>query len=356
MTLEDKPAIFRVQLNKFGPSLSKIPRHIEAWHELVEAATEFRFKYSNGDVVVSIDWMGTKDFIVEQESNMIDLDRIKTKEDLDAMITEFEEYRRLKSVGAFNDKPEIEFCIYNSSDEYRNFEYVTNVLYQLFLVMNLSVPGSCDFDSAIIRRFEAEHDTSSREVRLGLSGLTIECSTQLIDKMNWPEIHVIPVRTVMQWLEKIGFSRSNFANSNTERAIFGLLYSCMHKEADPTTLIWLSQAMEALFNTPQVGIANTLKERAFLVLGEPHENLNKVKKDINAFYNYRSRYVHGEILLPNPIAISLVEDEELNKFHNELYQHLELAMILIVASLQKLIMEDSSGFDFSETMSMQEFV
>lgn len=356
MTLEDKPAIFRVQFNGLGRNFTRMCGDIAAWHELVEAATEFRFKSSNGDVVVSIDWMDTKDFIAKSDYYSFDSDRIKTKEDFDAFLVRFEEYRRLKSVGTIKDNLEIEFCIYNSSDEFRNFEYVTNLLHQLFLIMNLSVPGSCDFYSVIIRPFEAEHDTSSREVRLKLSGGVIESSTQLIDKMNWPEIHTIPVRNVMQWLEKIGFSRSSFAHSNTERAIFGLLYSCMHEKLDPTTLIWLAQAMEALFNTPQVGIANTLKERAFLVLGEPHENLNKVKKDINAFYNYRSRYVHGEIFLPNPIAISLVDDEALDKFYYELYQHLDLAMILIVASLQKLIVEDSSGFDFSETMSMQEFV
>jgi Apea-like HEPN len=353
MTLENKLAVFRVQFNYLGRIFTKMRGDIAAWNDLFEAATEFRFKSSDGEILVTIDWMDAKEYIVKSHSQ-IDLDKIKTKEDYDAMLSSFEEYRRLKSIGAIKDNFEIKFSIYNSSDEYSNFGYVTNILHQLFLAMNLSIPGSCDFYSAIIRPVVAENDTYEKEIRLRLSGSIIASSTKLIDEMKWPEIHEIPVKIVLQWIEKIGFSKSSFAHSNTERAIFGLLYSCMHEEIEPTALIWLTQALEALFDTPQLGIANTLKERVFLVLEKPNENLKKINKAINAFYDYRSRYVHGEIALPNPMSIRLL-DKTLDDFEEELIQHMDFAMILIVASLQKLIIKDSNGFNFSETLSMKAF-
>ncbi|WP_144405602.1 hypothetical protein [Aliterella atlantica] len=102
----------------------------------------------------------------------------------------------------------------------------------------------------------------------------------------------------------------------------------------------------------EYGIREVDRERAFLVLGEPKENRNKLKKAINSVYEYRSKYVHGRVFIPNPMSMKLA-DESLDKFQDKLLKHIDLAMLLLVASLQKLIIEDGDEFKFSETVLMR---
>jgi Apea-like HEPN len=350
--MENEPTIFRVQFNSLLRNFTKMRGDIAAWNELVDTAHKFTFNSPHKTIIVTVDWNETKEFIAESVRYSLDPDKIKTQEDYDAFLESFEEYRRLTSIGLVKTNLEIEFSIYNSSNEYANFGYVINVLYQIFLVMNLSVPGSCDFYSVFIRSTQLSKSIRNEEVRFWLTGSMLEGLTELGERLQWVKIHNIPIKKTLSWIRRIGFSEAHFARSSTERAIFGLLHSC--NEVDyitPTTLIWLVQALEALFDTPEAGISSTLRERVFLTLGKPSENRNKIKKAINSFYNYRSEYVHGELPIPNPMSMRL-SDESLDEFTDELLEHINFAMMLIVASLQKLIMEDGDGFEFSEAVSL----
>jgi hypothetical protein len=351
--MNKKPTVFCVRFDNVLRNFTRMRSDIAAWNELVDTVHRFTFDSSHEPIVVIIDWKDTKEFIAESVHYSFESDKIKTQKDFDAMLERFNEYRRRKSISLVKSALEIEFSIYNSSDEYSNFGYAINVLYQIFLVMNLSVPGSCDFYSTIIRPKPFNKDTPNKEVRLRLAGSMLEGVSELSEQLQWANIHDIPVGKTLSWIRRIGFSESHFARSKTERAIFGMLHSC--NQADdihPTTLIWLAQALEALFDTPEAGISSTLRERAFLVLEEPSENRNKIKKAINSFYEYRSRYVHGEISIPNPMLVRL-SDESLDKFRDELLRHIELAMLLLVAALQKLIIRDGDEFQFSETVSVK---
>lgn len=354
--MKKEPAVFCIHFNNVLRTCTKMRGDIAAWSELVDTVHQFTFNSSHEAIVVSVDWKDTKKFIAESLHYSFDSDKVKTKEDFEAMLERFNEYRRLKSIGLVEPGLEIEISIYNSLDEYSNFGYVTNVLYQIFLAMNLSVPGSCDFYSAVIYpKPSSNEDTPSKEVRLWLAGSMIEGVAELGEQLRWVKIHDISVEKTLSWMRRIGFSESHFARSNTERAILGMLQSC--NQADdiyPTTLIWLAQALEALFDTPEAGISSTLRERAFLVLGEPSENRNKIKKAINAFYEYRSRYVHGELSIPNPMLMRL-SDESLDKFQDELLRHIEFAMLLLIASIQELIIRDGDKFEFFETASVKNF-
>ena len=46
----------------------------------------------------------------------------------------------------------------------------------------------------------------------------------------------------------------------------------------------------------------------------------------------------------------MLEDKSVDKFYEELNNHKNIAMLLLVASLQKLIIEDGDEFIFSETV------
>jgi len=217
------------------------------------------------------------------------------------------------------------------------------------LAMNLSVPGSCDFYSAVVSPISLDSTDFQKEEIIWLAGGIFEGAAELQEKLKWPVIQDLPLQRVLAWIQQIGLSESHFAHSSTERAIYGLLHVCNQPDISPSEVVWLAQALEALFDTPQAGISQVLRERIFLVLGEPIENSKKIKKAINAFYDYRSRYVHGEIPLPNPMSLRL-SDSSIDDFMDELIEHIDLAVLLIVASLQKLIIQEGRTFEFSEAV------
>ena len=350
--MDKKPIIFRVEFNNILRNCgSKMRGDIPAWNELIDTAHQFIFESSPDPVVVTVDWKNTKGFIDEQIQNTIYADKIKTQEDYDVMIQEFNEYRRLVSIGLIRTSLEIEFSVHNPPENSSsNSGYVVSALYQIFLAMNLSVPGSCDFYSAIIYPMQSPNENiSDNGTKLLLSGSILEELAELSEELKWAKIHDISVKKTFLWMQRIGLTKDHFASSNTERAIFGMLYSCQQNDFHPSILIPLAQALEALFNTPEAGISKALRERAFLVLGEPNENRKKIQKAINSFYGYRSKYVHGGVDIPNPMS-TMLEDKSVDKIYEELNNHKNIAMLLLVASLQKLIIEDGDEFIFSETV------
>lgn len=350
----DQPsAVFRVQLNSLLRNFTNLQGDIEAWHLLIDNLTSVSFYSSHSPTTVVIDWKDSKEFIIEKNSRYFNSSEINTREKYDAMIEELNEYVRQSQAGLVRESLEIELSIYSSStDEFRDIGYVVNILYQIFLAMNLAIPGSCDFYSVDVYPVSSELDDADKKERLWLSGSIFESATEFQKDFGWQILQNIPILKVLQWIQRIGVSESHFASSTTERAIYGMLYVCNQPNFSPSEVVWLAQALEALFDTPQAGISQILRDRIFLVLGEPKENLKKIKKAINAFYDYRSRYVHGEISIPNPMSMRL-SDSSLDQFQEELMKHIDLAMLLITATLQRLILLDGNTFEFSEAVSVK---
>ncbi|MBD2097752.1 hypothetical protein H6F90_22015 [Trichocoleus sp. FACHB-591] len=318
---------------------------------MIDNVQSFSFQSSHALINVLIDWKDAKEFIAERKSHYFDSAEIKTKADFDGMIEKMNEYVRRKEAGLTRESLEIELSVCNSDNRFTDLGYVVNVLYQIFLAMNLAVPGSCDFYSAAVSPISSDGNGPRKEELLLLAGSVFEGAAELGEKWNWPILQDLPIQKVLDWIQQIGLPESHFAHSTTERAICGLLHVCNQPDISPSEVVWLAQALEALFDTPQAGISKVLRERIFLVLGEPPENSKKIKKAINAFYDYRSRYVHGEIPIPNPMSLRL-SDSSLDDFINELMEHVDLAMLLVVAALQKLIVQGGSTFEFSEAVSI----
>ncbi|XGW00061.1 MAG: hypothetical protein ACAF41_14140 [Leptolyngbya sp. BL-A-14] len=347
------PAVFRVQFNSLLRNFTRLRGDINAWNLLIDNLPSVSFHSPHSTTTVEIDWKDSKEFIVERNSQYFDSTEINTKEKYDGMIEKMNEYIRRSEAGLVRKDLEIELSVYSSDvDEFRDMGYVINVLYQIFLTMNLAIPGSCDFYSVEVHSNSLEASNFSKKKRLWLAGSTFEGAIESQKRLGWQILQDLPILKVLQWIQRIGVAESNFARSTTERAIYGMLHVCNQPDLSPSEVVWLAQALEALFDTPKAGISKILRDRIFLVLGEPTENLKKIKKAINTFYDYRSRYVHGEIEIPNPMSIRL-SDSSLDKFQEELMEHIDFAMLLIVSALQRLILLDGSAFEFLESVSIQ---
>lgn len=142
---------------------------------------------------------------------------------------------------------------------------VEQFLYDLFLYMNLAAPGSCDLAGSKFKAKDAEYDN---EINL-MSWRLESCWNNSLDN-GWPKIVYVPLKDVLDWKKSLGIGCRQIANNRTERALFALLHVCKNDRYDPPTLLWLSHALEALFDTPVTLIGTFLQKRIIDFLEVPN--------------------------------------------------------------------------------------
>lgn len=97
------------------------------------------------------------------------------------------------------------------------------------------------------------------------------------------------------------------------------------------SLIWSLLGLEALYGKGSTGLKEQLVGKTEAFLGERTEN----KKRFGAMYDFRSRFIHGNIDIPfrySPYdAIS-----EFQEFHSDLYSRGQIALAALIATLQRM--------------------
>jgi hypothetical protein len=99
--------------------------------------------------------------------------------------------------------------------------------------------------------------------------------------------------------------------------------------------MWLAQALEALYETPSLGIVEALRERIALVLDAPEAAMRKTRKVINDMYKARSAFAHGKADIVNP-AICDKDGWESYPQH-DVWIASDWARAMIVSTLQRMI-------------------
>jgi hypothetical protein len=219
--------------------------------------------------------------------------------------------------------------------------FVEKYIYDIFFVMNMSVPGSCEFLNLRIR----ETDGSDRE-RLYLSAYNFEeAYYDYLDNKKLAPIE-LPIEVVFNWYKKLGMGTKQKAETDVEKAIFSLLHICK-SDMDVSSIIWIFHALEAIYGTRVgEGFTNLIgRMTVFLELEERSQKI--VKKHLRELYNYRSSFVHGGYKVHHPMRNEII-DKRLNDDYSRTYELGQFGFNLIVASIQQLIRKDWFGIEVSE--------
>jgi hypothetical protein len=322
-------------------------RLFQVWDEISKIVSSADFYFNDHKVILTVDWGNTLDgfrYLMEFEQALYSMpDSKKANEHLNSYKT-----------------PEIliQFHIEGAKDEIEELGCITNFLYHVFLAINLSLPGACDFRDALVYPKTPDAETSQRynnhfPYHVDLFTTIFEYGLDSSIEMKWPLISAIPLTDVWLWLQRVDHLTSSNAKTSAQKALYALLHCCLipiKPYSDLIELVWFAHAMESLYETPSDAILKTLRERIFLLLGEPVENGKKIRKLINQFYDLRSSFVHGdyEILKPSWLSIEssiLAYDREgrdKSKF---------LIASILIATLQKMILNSWSGLLFHELFS-----
>lgn len=219
-------------------------------------------------------------------------------------------------------------------------QYIEQVIIQIFLTMNLSMPGSFNCYS-----LELATKSSLQIYKFSSSELDAACTDSLTN--GWPNIELLNLKQVWDWVQKLKLGSRQIANSRIERALFSILHFCREDQVTPNQLIWVSLALETLYDTPKGQINKILLERISLFLEIPEQNRNTYKKRIRDFYELRSRFVHGDLDIDNPLA-NTVLDKNIWEYGRVLIDSYNFGISIVIATIQKMIKNQWQSLDFYE--------
>lgn len=225
---------------------------------------------------------------------------------------------------------------------------VEKYLYDIFFVMNMSVPGSCEFLNV---RF---HDGDDFAVahrgaeRLLLSSYNFEEGySDYLDGKLFAPIE-LPLEIVIEWYRKLDLGLRQKGERKIERAIYALLHICK-SDIDISTVIWIFHALESIYTTRVgegvPGIANRMLD----LVDFDRSKAKTVTRHLRDLYNYRSAFVHGGYEVHHPMGSEVIDDR-LNADRDTIYDECRIGFNLVVLSIQKMIQKGWFGLNVTEVV------
>jgi hypothetical protein len=228
-------------------------------------------------------------------------------------------------------------------DWYHRF-FIEKYIYDIFLIANLSLPGSCEFLNA---RFTTKSG-KDRE-RYNLSSYNFEEGLYRHLEGKSPSPTILPIRSVMEWYKEFDTGVRQKAETSIEKAVFSLLHLCK-KDTDETSMIWIFHALEAIYGTKVGEGFSNLIDRISILLELNIEQKKKTKKKLRDMYDYRSSIVHGGYKVHHPLKNEVIDRNLTNDYFRMFELHQE-GFNLVVASIQKLIKNGWHGITFEQKLN-----
>ena len=332
--------ISRGSFAKIDPPLSLLSRP-KVWIEAANLFSKTHYLTPDGEAEVTIDWKDTPaSACVESALGFTMYMRLLSVEQI------MKESKRNK-LRYGQPKLDCSVLLRSSVDGEAPRNIATYVveqfLHDLFLYMNLAAPGSCDLAGSKFRAKGAEYDD---EINL-MSWRLESCWNHSLDN-GWPKIVYVPLKDVLNWKKSLGIGCRQIANNRTERALFALLHVCKNDRYDPPTLLWLSHALEALFDTPVTLIGTFLQKRIIDFLEVPVAKQKQVKRQCRDFYDLRSSFAHGDLAIAHPFENEIL-DPSVQTYRPTLGKSIDFATSVCLSTLQKLIVNRWQEVTFTES-------
>ena len=163
---------------------------------------------------------------------------------------------------------------------------------------------------------------------------------------SWPAVSGIPLAETMKRLTDVSFGKGQLAETSIQRVLMALLRVSDGEMWGPEHVLWLSQALEAIVDSPVERLTSTLQQRLLTLLGAPH-SVKNIKKKIRGFYALRSRIAHGDFQFIHPVANEII-DSRIESTIEELRKSVDFGMTMLVAIAQMLVCKQWKGVHFLE--------
>ena len=315
--------------------------YIAVWNKAQEIYSNTKIPYDESQYELKFDF---KQIINHISHYLNTMDRLANKKEREAAA----EFWHHDAICEFTSKPTPPRG--EPRDRNLSSSLISFLYHEIFLVLNLSAPGSCNFGHAYYIAVPPEIGFRGSEYRhdINLYNRCFEVAIYESNSFPWLRVDVLELETVLSWVRYHCPFGKMVPETPAARSLFALLH-ISKTDIEPTSIIWIFYALEAIYDCKVGENFGALQRRmaAFLGIGE---NESKVfKKRMRELYNRRSSIVHGGAKIVHPDRNEILDrsvDDEISKDMDSF----DFGCALVIATLQKLISLNWSGVKFPETV------
>ncbi|WP_175626137.1 MULTISPECIES: hypothetical protein [Oxalobacteraceae] len=307
---------------------------LDLWENLPASICERTYQHEKRIITVQVEWTAVVELLRQQYkiSSLLHKTSRISQQDLAILFKTQEVPCRVTISG----DTAIEKGV---NSHYQSF--VECFLYDVFLILNLSVPGSADFYNV------GFIDTDKSFKSLQLSAYYLELLSQ--DKSpDWPKAKTIDVTQVEHWYNGIHRPTAQVAENPVESALFSLLHICRSR-GEPGDIVWIFYGFESLFKTRVGENFSALVERISLLLSPDEKQKAVLRKQLRKMYDFRSSFVHGGLQVIHPMHHDGLDDR-INSSYGNTVQLSIYGTKLLTACIQKFAMENWKSISFPMTI------
>ncbi|PHM19492.1 MAG: hypothetical protein CK604_11800 [Curvibacter sp. PD_MW3] len=167
-------------------------------------------------------------------------------------------------------------------------------------------------------------------------------------RLGWPKFFKPDLLQGWNWLRDSGALADGIGVGHLGRALAAVshLTASDLKKTSSIELVWILLGLEALYSRSNVGMKEQLLAKTEALLGPRTEN----KKAFGVVYDFRSRLLHGDVDLP----LRFTEFDAVKKFedfHAELSRNEDLALAVLLATLQWMVVNNTTQLNFTYALS-----
>lgn len=219
----------------------------------------------------------------------------------------------------------------------------------LLIYLNLAKPGAFNSgEGVVIESFKyGDNEKEAARGTFPILANTIDQSLGLIEKYKWPPIELLSISVTLNWLSKHWAALNTMPNTRVERALnaFSYLFHDSLCDNSPSDLFFSLVGIEALFVEGKDSVQKQVDIKSQLLLGKR----TNFKKIFNELYDFRSRYIHGQLRFMNKYVLRDGDDDVMEHMFNT-YDHSYFAMLILISAIQKHISLDKGEFEFEYVM------
>jgi hypothetical protein len=221
------------------------------------------------------------------------------------------------------------------------------LLVDLYLLANLSAPGSFNLHHSFIRNTELDPTKDFlAQTPLDLSEYIFETAWHEAKSYPWLKVGFLPFEHVSGWFNSMELSGKNTATTSLERAVFSLLHLGRASFMDPTAAMWIAGALEALFDTPSGSSFSFLCKRVAVLLSLQEAETVELRRRLRLFFDLRNAFIHGGGRVHHVLADE--RDDTVEGDIMNLLRTTDFASAVLVAAVQELVRRGWRGMTFCE--------
>jgi hypothetical protein len=302
--------------------------------EMKKVFASIKADFGLGPLIINANWRGESQNSNSKTRGIIES---TTKQSRRIIVKVLKDHNDHMEDGFITKRPYLEIEIIDINNQYLHPEVVIEMyLTFVFTAVNLSSPGSMNLSGHI-----------SDWQRLRYHADFLGCGWRQSIRIGWPPLKKINLKDSVRWLLRNEIFKRQIAHSRTQRIIYSLLHICNGEGYGLLEILWLSQALEALVDSPSDKILKYIQERLFLILGYPKKDINGISRKIRDVYDMRSRIVHGNFDIYHP-AFDESLDKEVRSYITNKFVPVDFSAAIVISALQKMICNNCVEFTFQE--------